>query len=162
MGGFGTYALWSDSAAVDAGQVQSGSLEVVSAGTPTWNDVSADASSDSWNVASDRMVPGDKVQLTQPLDVTATGKNLKVKLSVSGATSSFDGDLVMSLAYAGKSTTVTSSGTVELNYGPADLAALTAATEAVATFELPSGVDDNMNRAVDLRNAVVLVEQVRQ
>jgi alternate signal-mediated exported protein len=161
MGGFGTYALWSDSAAVDADQIQSGSLTVESTGQPTWKDVSSDKTSDAWNADTDLMVPGDKVELTQPLDVTAKGKNLKVKLSVSGATSTFDGGLVMSLTYAGKSTTVTSAGTVELNFGPADLADLTAATDAVATFELPSGVDGNMNREVDLRKAVVLVEQVR-
>jgi alternate signal-mediated exported protein len=160
MGGFGTYALWSDSQTVDAGKVQSGSLEIESAGAASWEDQSSGAATTSWAPATDRMVPGDKVQLTQPLDVTATGKNLKVKLSVSGVTSTFDSDLVMTLTYAGKSVTVP-GGAGELVYGPADLADLSTATEAVATFTLPNGVTDNMNETVDLSKAVVHVDQVR-
>ena len=163
MGGFGTYALWTDSEDI-AGGVTVGELDIVSAGTATYQDVSADATSTTWS-ASTLMVPGDKVEMTQPLDVTASGKNLKAKVSLSGVASNFDNQLVVTLSYAGKSTTVngTNIGTAVLNYGSADLATLNSATDAVVTFELPStvGNQDNQGSAVDLSAAAVQIDQVR-
>ncbi len=163
MGGFGTYALWTDTESI-AGSVTSGELDIVSAGTATYEDVSADATSATWS-ASTLMVPGDKVEMTQPLDVNATGKNLQAKVSLNGVASDFDNQLVVTLSYAGKSTTVngTNIGTAVLNYASADISTLNAATEAVVTFELPSTVDnqENQGSAVDLSAAAVQIDQVR-
>ena len=163
MGGFGTYALWTDTEAI-AGGVTSGELDIVSAGVATYQDISADATSTTWS-ASTLMVPGDKVEMTQPLDVNAAGKNLKAKVSLTGVASDFDSQLVVTLSYAGKSTTVngTNIGTAALNFGSADITALNAATDAVVTFELPSTVDnqENQGSAVDLSAAAVQIDQVR-
>lgn len=74
MGGFGTYATWSDSQNLAANGVQSGELDIAtSAGT--WDDANTVAAND-WS-ASDKMVPGDKVTYTQTFTVKATGKNMK-------------------------------------------------------------------------------------
>ena len=74
MGGFGTYALWSDSEQLAANGVQSGDLAIDTA-AGTWDDANTTAAND-WS-AADKMVPGDKVTYTQAFTVTGTGKNLK-------------------------------------------------------------------------------------
>lgn len=70
MGGFGTYALWSDSGNLDNAQVTSGVLDVA-AGTASWADGAG-----SWNPGTDLMVPGDTVTRSQQFTFTATGKNM--------------------------------------------------------------------------------------
>src|SRR6478735_90065 len=75
MGGFGTYALWHDSAGTGAGtSITSGVLDV-NANTATWQDVSA-TGPNSWTPGNP-IVPGDKLKMTQTFDVTATGANMK-------------------------------------------------------------------------------------
>jgi alternate signal-mediated exported protein len=74
MGGFGTYALWSDSENLAANGVQSGELDIAtSAGV--YDDANSEAAND-WT-PQDKMVPGDKVTYTQTFTVKASGKNLK-------------------------------------------------------------------------------------
>ena len=74
MGGFGTYALWSDSENLVANGVQSGELDIAtSAGV--YDDANSAAAND-WT-ATDKMVPGDKVTYTQTFTVKGSGKNLK-------------------------------------------------------------------------------------
>ncbi|MGN6575110.1 MAG: alternate-type signal peptide domain-containing protein [Nocardioides sp.] len=84
MGGFGTYALWSDSTSVNAGQLQSGNLDIalVDDTTNGWRDASAGRANDTWDIDKDSMVPGDVVKLTQVLDIDAVGKNLELDFSV--------------------------------------------------------------------------------
>jgi len=161
MGGFGTYALWSDSMTGDAGKIASGDLDIESVGAPVWADISVGATTTAWST-SDLMVPGDKVQVTVPLDVTAKGKNLQVKLSVDGFTNDFD-NLAVNVSYAGEDETFTGAGPFELNYAPSDLAALTAASAAVVTFDLPTTVSsqDDTNKTLDLSDVTLHLEQVR-
>lgn len=71
MGGFGTYALWSDSESMAGGTVTSGELDVT-AKTVAWTD----ASNATWNTATDLVVPGDVVSRKQSFDFVGTGKNL--------------------------------------------------------------------------------------
>ena len=73
MGGFGTYALWSDSENLAANGVQSGELTIDTA-AGAYDDANTGAAND-WT-ASDLMVPGDVVTYTQTFDVSGTGKNL--------------------------------------------------------------------------------------
>ncbi|GAA1478357.1 hypothetical protein GCM10009623_28030 [Nocardioides aestuarii] len=74
MGGFGTYALWSDSEQLAQNGVQSGDLTIDTA-AGSYDDANTAAAND-WT-ASDKMVPGDKVTYTQTFTVTGTGKNLR-------------------------------------------------------------------------------------
>jgi alternate signal-mediated exported protein len=93
LGGFGTYALWSDSDTVQNKTVTSGELDI-SANPATWQDVSA-AGPNNWTYG-DLVVPGDTLRMTQTFNVKATGKNMKGTLSFTpGATdtSAFGGRL---------------------------------------------------------------------
>ncbi len=74
MGGFGTYALWSDSEQLAQNGVQSGDLTIDTV-AGSYDDANTAAAGD-W-VASDKMVPGDTITYTQTFTVTGTGKNLK-------------------------------------------------------------------------------------
>jgi alternate signal-mediated exported protein len=78
MGGFGTYALWSDSEELAGNGVQSGQLTIDTAAGVYDDDNSAAA--DDWS-ASDTMVPGDVVTYTQTFTVTGDGKNLAGTIS---------------------------------------------------------------------------------
>ena len=71
MGGFGTYALWSDSATMAPAQVTSGTLDV-SAGTASWTDQNG-----AWTPGTHLMVPGDTVTRTQNFTFSGSGKNLE-------------------------------------------------------------------------------------
>jgi alternate signal-mediated exported protein len=71
MGGFGTYALWSDSENLAASSITSGELDVA-AGAVNWKD----QTNAVWS-ASDLMVPGDTVTRSQQFTFKATGKNMK-------------------------------------------------------------------------------------
>jgi alternate signal-mediated exported protein len=73
MGGFGSYALWSQDATLGSSHVQSGHLTIAT--TPgSYADVNH--ANVPW-AAGDLMVPGDQVTYTQVFAVTGTGKNLK-------------------------------------------------------------------------------------
>lgn len=78
MGGFGTYALWSDDATLPGNSVTSGVLDV-DAGVASFTDGTEDADGTPITQAngwSHLIVPGDTVTRTQSFDFTATGKNL--------------------------------------------------------------------------------------
>jgi alternate signal-mediated exported protein len=84
LGGAGTFAMWNTSTSADAGIVSSGTLTIANSGTPTWKNVSTDAVAGGVtipSIASYKIVPGDKVQMTQVFTVAATGDNLKATLS---------------------------------------------------------------------------------
>lgn len=84
LGGFGTYALWSDSETVQGKSVTSGELDI-SANPAAWQDASA-AGPNNWTYG-DLIVPGDTLKMTQTFNVKATGKNMKGTLSFNpGAT----------------------------------------------------------------------------
>lgn len=82
MGGFGTYALWSDSESLAANGVQSGELSIDTA-AGQYDDVNSAAAND-WT-ATDKLVPGDTVSYTQSFTVKGTGKNLKGTLALAPA-----------------------------------------------------------------------------
>lgn len=80
MGGFGTYALWSDSTALE-GTVQSGHMNVSLVNDPGWTDISSAKTEAEW-VPTDFMVPGDTVLMTQYFEIESLGKNLALNLEV--------------------------------------------------------------------------------
>lgn len=166
MGGFGTYALWSDSEDIDGAAISSGVLDVKPmTGTATWQEISGDVGPNpqTWVPATDKMVPGDTVSWTQPLDVDVSGTNLKAQLTLSGIDETFD-NLTTTLAYAGEtvSSIADGSGTLALDYDTTDIAALDSASNAVVTFAFPD-VDDQVDqsKSVDLSGVTVTLEQVR-
>jgi len=92
LGGAGTFALWNDSATIDAGQVNSGQLSLTpDSVTGKWYlyDESAEGHKGALiaNVASYPVVPGDKLiyALDAPVTLTAEGGNLYFTLTSTGA-----------------------------------------------------------------------------
>lgn len=77
MGGFGTYAVWSDSEDLTGDSITSGTLDVA-AGAVSWTDTAATPNTlgdvTDWNLL---MVPGDVVTRSQDFTFSGTGKNLK-------------------------------------------------------------------------------------
>lgn len=77
MGGFGTYAVWSDESVQTGDSITSGNLDV-QANAVSWTDNAATPNTlgnvNDWNLL---MVPGDVVTRTQTFTFTGAGKNLK-------------------------------------------------------------------------------------
>ena len=139
MGGFGTYALWTDSENLAENHVQSGVLTIDTA-AGAYDDARTGAAND-WT-ASDLMVPGDVVTYTQTFTVAGTGKNLEgtIALDVEDVTGDFttlvrDVDVVASGAGA---TDITKDSATEFSFvDPFGTATLT----ATVTYTLPSSTD---------------------
>jgi alternate signal-mediated exported protein len=83
VGGFGSFALWSEQDPLPSAPISAGELSL-HAQSESWVDESPDASTTSWNPESDELVPGDTVTLTVPLTVTAVGKNLAGTIHLDG------------------------------------------------------------------------------
>lgn len=82
LGGAGSFALWNDSATVDAGTINAGSL-TLSAGTVAdgvWKNITV-GHVGVIDPASFHMVPGDTVQYTRTLTITGVGDDLSATLT---------------------------------------------------------------------------------
>lgn len=77
-----TFALWSDSANVNGGTVNSGTLALTPSGTPEWNDIST-TTPVPITIADFLIVPGDTIEYTAAFTVDASGDNLSATLDVS-------------------------------------------------------------------------------
>ena len=89
LGGAGTFALWNSTETVSGGTVASGTLTIAKSGSPSWKNVSSDAAVGGVvipAISSYKIVPGDKIELTQVVTINATGNNLKATLSYDDAT----------------------------------------------------------------------------
>ncbi len=167
MGGFGTYALWTDTAAANSGQIQSGALDITGTGAPTWADVSTVGSTGaSWNPSTDAMVPGDKVALTQPVTINAVGKNLKVKFDVTGIDKGTWSNLGVSMTYGGQSLSAVSpqpTGGPEYTFTYNAASSIAGTKNLVVTFDFPNDVTGtaDQNKTVSLASVGVAVSQVR-
>jgi len=80
MGGFGSYALWSDSQSFGSGSIASGTLDVASSAATL-----TDQNDAAWS-GTDLMVPGDTVTRKQAFTFTGTGKNLKGSITFTPGT----------------------------------------------------------------------------
>ncbi|GAB3567342.1 alternate-type signal peptide domain-containing protein [Spelaeicoccus albus] len=153
-GGFGSYALWNDSATLPGGTVNSGELTIATEGDGTWTDLNpVDGQSADWNPATDTIVPGDRIELGQDVVITATGKNLVADLNVD--TSGITGDtelqdaleITVTLSKTGSDDVVITPGT------PVTITSADAGTySAHVVFELPDSVKGTtaQNESVDL------------
>ncbi|MCU1545678.1 MAG: putative exported protein [Homoserinimonas sp.] len=81
LGGGSTFALWSDADVVNAGKVQTGVLRIDTVGLPAWADISPRRFGDTFDPATNLLVPGDVVTYSQMVAIKASGKNLQAQLS---------------------------------------------------------------------------------
>jgi alternate signal-mediated exported protein len=84
VGGFGSFALWSDTEPLPSAPISAGELTLQTQ-AESWVDDSLDAVTTVWNPATDKLVPGDTVTLTVPITVTAVGKNLAGRIQLDRA-----------------------------------------------------------------------------
>jgi alternate signal-mediated exported protein len=161
MGGAGTFALWNTSTSVTAGSVASGTLTVATNGAGTWKDISPDRTATSIpTIANWKIVPGDKLEFTQNINVVATGNNLLANLSYDPATivaaagqasADLKSKLVVTLTATGTGVS-TNSTTGVITVAP------NAATIPVAvkvTVELPSTVGDAVGEGSIAQNGSI-------
>jgi alternate signal-mediated exported protein len=80
LGGAGTFALWNTTVGVASGKISTGTLAFGTRANATWSDDSG-ATPTAFNPATQKIVPGDVVSLTQDITINATGKNLKAELA---------------------------------------------------------------------------------
>jgi alternate signal-mediated exported protein len=74
LGGAGSLALWSDSAALSPTTITAGNLDI------------APVSAGSWSPALTKIVPGDSTTYTQNYTVVATGDNMHATLTTNAGT----------------------------------------------------------------------------
>jgi len=147
MGGFGTYAVWTDSEDLASNGVTSGAL-TIDTDPGVYDDLGTTGSGNENDWDEDElMVPGDEVSYTQEFTVTGTGKNLEgtIALATENMTNGFGaGNLTRTV-----DVTVTDAGTATItkvdatNFSfasPFDTATLTAVV--TYTFDDVSGTTD--------------------
>ena len=171
LGGAGTFALWSDTASVNGGVVQTGTLDVALTGSGTWKDVSPDAPNTTWVPATDRLVPGDTVTFTQDVTVVANGKNLKATLGYTSGSIVVDPALVPSVIVSLSATKVSGDATISAAAAPNTYNVLPAAGgssvfRVVITVAFDKTIPINqvgqtLATGVDLSGASFLLAQVR-
>lgn len=168
VGGFGTYALWNDEADIAGTTVTSGLLDITAVGTRVWKDLSADVTDTTWDAATDVIVPGDTVEMRQPITIAAEGKNLKADLSVNLTSMSwtFDANTLQQpvVTFAGVPLQPLSATTFGFRFDTeAEIANLNGTNDLVVTFTMPSTVAGTSGQAeeVSMPDSVLTLTQVR-
>ncbi len=160
MGGFGTYALWHDSATSGSTTITSGELDVA-ANPATWEDLSAQGPN-NWT-AGDLIVPGDKLKMTQTFSVKATGKNMKGTLTFDpGAvnTTAFGSNLTITPTATADSA-FTSSGTNTWTFSAPLNGTKTVTATVVYDFSSATTAQQAQNAAATIGTSTFSVDQVR-
>lgn len=146
LGGAGTFALWNSTETVNVGSVASGTLNIAKTGTAVWKNVSADGPVGGTvipTITSYKIVPGDKLELTQSVTINATGNNLAATLTYDDtsitAAGTANAALKSALVFAADATggaNVTRIGTT--NSFAVTPAASTSTVQLKITVELPA------------------------
>jgi alternate signal-mediated exported protein len=160
MGGYGTFAVWTDSTGVAGGSITSGQLDI-EAGTQVWDDLSTTAAND-WDATS-LLVPGDKVSMTQTFDITATGTNLAGTLEFSPGTfaaGDFGADLTHSVAVQTTDGLTVDTTDKNLWVFSSPLGVQSAAVTAKVTYTFGSSADNaTQNATATLSDGTFTISQ---
>ncbi|MGN7968020.1 alternate-type signal peptide domain-containing protein [Microbacterium sp. 22296] len=158
LGGGGTFAYWSTQTALTAGPVQSGDLNLsLGAGTWTLKGVLGTAQTVN-NLTNVRIVPGDVLTLTQPLNVTLVGDtiaaDLKAEVGSAFATGALGSNLDVAL-------TVSSYGTATGTNTYRITQANTGAATATVTISFKPGTTGRVgaNESVNLNDIAFTLTQ---
>jgi alternate signal-mediated exported protein len=158
MGGFGSYALWSDSEQLAPSTVQSGELSIDT--TPGSYDDTRTATAGDWAVG-DKMVPGDVITYTQTFTVKGSGKNLEGTIALAPAAMSANGfgsGLTRSVTVTDTSdnTTLEPSGTNGFSF---DAPFGTATLKAVVTYTFDASGTTDQNKAATTPTSTFTIAQ---
>ena len=159
MGGFGSYALWSDSEDLAPSTVQSGELSIDTA-PGSYDDARTTQVANDW-AADAKMVPGDVITYTQTFTVTGSGKNLKGTIALAPAAmspNSFGSGLTRTVEV-----TDTSSNTALSSTGPRsfsfDAPFGTATLKAVVTYTFDATGTTDQNKAATTPASTFTISQ---
>ncbi len=138
LGGAGTFALWNDSATINASSVSSGTLTIAAGSAGTWANVTSGTPVSIPSISAFKIVPGHKLTFTQTVNIVATGNDLKANLTFDPTT--ITGTLK---PYITSTLTATAVPSAALTAGGANTyvvspAVGTIAVTVVVTVELPS------------------------
>lgn len=160
LGGAGTFALWNDEASVNGGTVTSGVLDITAGTTGSWNDVTSGSPVAISNIGAFKVVPGDVLEFTQNVQITATGNNLEGELTVDGA--SITGALAskLDIDFIATGTGVTGSGTDTLTITPGATGVTNLAVKVRVTFPASTTDQVGQNETANLSGLTLLLEQV--
>ena len=152
LGGAGTFAVWNDTASLDAPAITAGHLQLdtTTAGKWTKNGAPIDA-------ATYRVIPGTTLVYTQTLTVNAEGEGLRARLTHSplteaGALASFvDSKLEV---FPGTATTADADGILDFNTGISTV-------DVKVTVVFPSTVSgqDGQGLSLDLSDVTFTLTQ---
>lgn len=164
MGGFGTYATWTDSERVQGSQITAGILDI-EAGAVTWADASPLGPA-RWT-EGDLIVPGDVLTRTQTFEVTATGANMRGQVDFTeGAidATAFGGEVVIDVSVQAAGLTPVADDPDSWTFDAALGSPATVTT--VVTYAFPDkGAGDNDNafqgKSATLGDSTITVSQVR-
>ena len=144
VGGGGTLATWNQAQSASMGKVVAGDLNLVPASSGVWTN----ASGTVVNVANYKVVPGDTLTYSQPLNVTLVGDLMVARLAVTGASAAdgFGANATVSATTLTKSDSKVVAATTDLH--PADSGVVTAST----TFTFNKSTKDRVaiSASVDL------------
>lgn len=152
LGGAGTFALWNANASSAAGAVSSGTLTLTAVNDGVWTDITNGRSA-TIDPSSVLMVPGNKYQFTQTLNIGATGQDLRANLTY--ANQSLTGDSGL-LAATTKTLSVTSTSasvvqsTSDANTFVVSPSSTNSAVKVLFTIELPSSATTGQNGTVNV------------
>ncbi len=115
LGGAGTFALWNGQTTIAGGTISTGQLSIASTGSPTWKDISSTVvGGTTFDPSTQKIVPGDVLQLTQQVTLTTTGKNLKANFTFDPASVTTDPALSSALTETLAATVVPATGAATL------------------------------------------------
>ncbi|EGD56935.1 alternate-type signal peptide domain-containing protein [Gordonia neofelifaecis] len=154
LGGFGSYALWSDSEDIAGGNITTGDFGLDCGTGGAWTDISSTMiGGNAVDPATDLMVPGDVWKYAGDCTVTATGKNMKATLGVNLGTGNVpSSNFVVTTTANGTDTTTTPISVTNGQQIP-----VTATVEFKAST--PNTVDTNTQ--VGVSNMKIALNQVR-
>lgn len=124
VGGGGTLATWNQAQSASMGKVVAGDLNLVPASAGVWTN----ASGTQVTIANYKVVPGDTLTYTQPLNVTLSGDLMVARLAVTGASAAdgFGANATVSATTLTKGDAKVVAATTDLR--PADSGVVTAST----------------------------------
>jgi alternate signal-mediated exported protein len=167
LGGAGTFALWNSSIGVASGTISTGTLSFGTSTGATWTDNSPGALTTTFNPATQKIVPGDVVALSQNITVNATGKNLVAQLAYQPSSVAIPTDLVGKIVPTITVTKVSGDATISGN-GTSTPYTITPTAGGVSTFTVvisfafdktTAGVV-GQNESVDLSGASFTLTQI--
>lgn len=152
LGGGTTLAYWSTQQVLNVGTVNSGDLNLVAVGTPTWTlqGVTDAAPRPVTDVTAVKLVPGDKLVMKQDTTLTLKGDTLKAALAVSQST-----------IPNGLTATVATTGATVNALTSADDGKTVTATVTI-TFDSTTANRDLVNTAFDLGSVTLTLTQQSQ